>query len=122
MFSLFQSFFSTKRKMKILFSDHIGLKPELEKAFKFTKHEISFGEFTHIDIKKYDLVAPLTMPDVRYLSEVREIIIDNPIPIPSIKSINLTDDKYKLNQSLIAYGFGGVLSQKLVAHNYSRIF
>lgn len=105
-FSLFHSFFFTKRKLKILFSDHPGLKPELEKTFKFTPHEIAFGEFTHTNIKKYDLVVPLTMPDVKYLNEVRNLITDNPIPIPSIESVNLTDDKYRLNQALIENGFG----------------
>ncbi len=108
-YHFFQSVFSAKRRKKILFTDHIGLKAELEKSFKFTQHEIAFGELTHINIKNYDIVVPLTMPDVRYLNGVRNLIVDNPIPIPSIESINLTDDKYLLNQSLIKNGFGGFI-------------
>ena len=104
-FHLFQSVFSTKRGLKILFTDHIGLKVQLEKAFKFTKHEITFAEFSHTNIKNYDLIVPLTMLDVRYLNGVRDLIIDNPIPIPSTESIDITDDKYALNQSLIENGF-----------------
>jgi hypothetical protein len=95
--------------MKILFTDHPGLKSELEKAFKFTKHQVSFAELPRSNIKNYDLVVPLTMPDVRYLNEVRNLINDNPIPIPSIESINLTDNKYLLNQSLIENGFGNYI-------------
>ena len=108
-FQLFQSVFSSKRRKKILFTDHIGLKAELEKAFKFTKHEIAFGEISHTNIKNYDLVVPLMISDVRYLNKVRNFIIDNPIPIPSIESINLTDDKYILNQLLIENGFRSLI-------------
>ena len=108
-FHLFQSLFSSKRGLKILFTDHIGLKAELEKAFKFTKHKITFAEISHTNIKNYDLVVPLIISDVRYLDEVRNLIIDNPIPIPSLESINLTNDKYILNQLLIENGFSSYI-------------
>jgi len=50
--------------------------------------------------------VPLTISDSIYLDEVRELIVDNVIPIPSKDSILLCDDKYQFNQKLIKNGFG----------------
>jgi len=49
--------------------------------------------------------VPLTIRDLKDLNEVRNLIIENPIPIPGIESILLCDDKYLLNKTLIANGF-----------------
>ncbi|MDP1766675.1 MAG: hypothetical protein Q8K83_07225 [Methylotenera sp.] len=96
----------SKRKMKILFSSHPGLEAPIRDGFKFTPHEITFSELSQSNIKDYDLVVPLTIGDLKYLNTIRNQIIDNPIPIPSMESIELCDDKDQLNQLLIAHNFG----------------
>jgi hypothetical protein len=97
----------SKQKLKILFSNQ---KPAWESSikggFQFTQHEIAFEELSFNNIDDYDLVVPLTIHDLKYLNGVRNLIIDNPIPIPSIESVLLCDDKYLLNQTLTANGFG----------------
>ncbi len=102
-----QRFF--KRKMKILFSNHPGWKPGIEKGFRFSQHELTFEDFTSENIKKYDLVVPLFMRDLRYLTELPHEVADNPIPIPTKNSIALCDDKYCFNQLIIENGFAAVI-------------
>lgn len=103
---LVQSALCTKPSLNILFTDHPGLKPVLQKAFKFSKHNISFLAFSAENIKKHDLVVPLTLPDLKSLNEQRKLVNSNLIPIPSTQSIVLADDKHLFNQSLTAKGYG----------------
>lgn len=105
-FKIFQTLLFSKRKMKILFSPNEEWEQDIKNGFQYTQHEIAFEELSPDNLKHYDLVVPLTMRDLKYLHEVRDLITDNPIPIPSIESILLCDDKYQLNQKLITNGFG----------------
>jgi hypothetical protein len=95
-----------KQKVKILFSNKEDWKSEILRGFEFTNHEIAFDDFYSSNFKDYDLIVPLTIPDLMYLNDVRELIVDNAIPIPSKSSILLCDDKYLFNQELINKGFG----------------
>ncbi|MDD5277477.1 MAG: ATP-grasp domain-containing protein [Methylovulum sp.] len=96
----------SKRKVNILFSPKQSWEQDLKDGFKYTGHEIAFEEFSPETIKRYDIIVPLTMDDLRYLHEIGESITDNPIPTPSMESILLCDDKQLFNKTLIANGFG----------------
>src|SRR5438874_158008 len=116
----------TKRKMKILFSskqnmDFMDLAESIKAGFYDSPHEIAFEEFPPRNIMNYDLIVPLTVPDLKLLHEVRDLIIDNPIPIPSMESILLCDDKYLLNKALTANGFGHFLPKEEGALPYPYI-
>ncbi|MEY3788486.1 MAG: hypothetical protein RIQ94_114 [Pseudomonadota bacterium] len=108
-YKVLESYFFSKRKMKILFSDtgeHTWWKKELTRGFRFTRHEIAFEKLSPENVKHYDLIVPLTIPDLKYASvELHNLLINNPIPIPSAESIELCDDKYRFNETLIANGF-----------------
>ena len=119
-YKIFQSRFA-KRKMKILFSHKPTWEDSIKKGFKYTQHAIAFGEISADNIKDYDLIVPLTIQDLKYLDEVRSLIIDNPIPIPSMESILLCDDKYLLNKTLVAKGFGSFVPQMGGALTYPYI-
>jgi len=117
LFSLFKERLFFKRKLNILFSKHPGLEQEVTNGFRFSRHKITFAELSSANIEDFDLVVPLYIRDLKYLNEVKHLIRDNPIPIPSVESITLCDDKFIFNQALIAKGFasfiprmGGVLA------------
>jgi predicted ATP-grasp superfamily ATP-dependent carboligase len=93
-------------RMKILFSDKVDWIRPIRRGFKFSRHEIVFKDISIENIRDYDMVVPLTVRDLLYLNEVRDLVAHNPIPIPSTESIRLCDDKYLLNRALIANGFG----------------
>jgi carbamoylphosphate synthase large subunit len=73
----------------------------LRNRFRFTRHEIVFDDLSARDFNDFDLIVPLTINDVRYLSTMRDQLKWNPIPIPSLECIELCDDKYRFNQALI---------------------
>ncbi len=110
-----------ERKMKILFSREQNLEKNIKDGFYDTPHEIAFEDFPPRNVKNYDLIVPLTLPDLKYLNEVRNLIIDNPIAIPSMDCILLCDDKYVLNKSLAAKGFGHFLPKEGGALTYPYI-
>jgi hypothetical protein len=117
----FRSHLFSERKMKILFSRDQDMEKSITGGFYDSPHEIAFEGFSPRNIKNYDLIVPLTLPDLKYLSEVRDLIIDNPIAIPSMESILLCDDKYLLNKSLAANGFGHFLPKEGGALTYPYI-
>lgn len=98
-----------KRKLKILFSKHPGLEQEIKKGFRFSQHKITFEELSSADIKNFDLVMPLYIRDLKYLNDVRHLIRNNPIPIPSVESITLFDDKFLFNQAMLMKGFAPLI-------------
>jgi len=101
----------SKRKVKILFSNKQGWIRSIQKGFQSTTHEITFQEFSSEKIKDYDLVVPLTIRDARFLNEIRDLIADNPIPIPSNDNILLCNDKYLFNQELTRSGFSELIPE-----------
>jgi len=96
---------SGNKKIKILFSDALCQKKNLQKGLLLTNIETNFKEFTAENIKKADLVVPLTISDLKCLNEMRDLVISNKIPIPSLDAINICDDKYLFYQTLIKNGF-----------------
>jgi predicted ATP-grasp superfamily ATP-dependent carboligase len=98
-----------KKKISVLFSDALCQKGNLQKGLRLTNIETNFKEFTIENIKKADLVVPLTIADLKYVNEVRDLLSRNLIPIPSLESINICDDKYLFYQTLIMNGFESYL-------------
>jgi hypothetical protein len=108
-YEILQSRLSSHQKIKIFFLDQKGWEPALKNSFKSTQYEITFGKLCSSNIKDYDLVVPLSMQDLKSLNKVLHLVEHNPIPIPSIESLLLCDDKYLLNQRLIDNGFGNFI-------------
>jgi len=102
----------SRRKMKILFSNK---RPEWEReiswGFRFTRHEIAFRELTPQNINDSDLVVPLTVNELNWLSEQRHLISENLIPIQSRESLELCDDKYLFNHRLIENGYADLIPE-----------
>jgi hypothetical protein len=101
-----QARWHSTRKMKILFSNKQDWKRPIENGFRFTHHDLAFADLSTAKLKDFDLVVPLTIEDVKYLNELPELIVDNPIPIPSMECTLLCDDKLLLNRALEANGLG----------------
>ncbi len=100
---------STQRKISILFSNEEGAKHLIRKGFRYTRHVVEFGDFTPESIARYDLLVPLTIQDIDRLNGMRDLIHQNPIPIPTDACVRLCDDKALLNEFLIGNGFGEVI-------------
>ncbi len=100
-----------KPKMKILFSKKNAWEPRIRRAFQYLPHTLTFGEFNSETIAEYDLVVPLVIEDVFYLNEVRHLIKNNPISIPSLECVQLCNDKYIFAQKLIENNFGDYIPQ-----------
>lgn len=117
----FRSHLYPERKKRILFSREQDLEKNIKDGFYDSPHEIAFEDFPPRNIKNYDLIVPLTLPDLKSLNEVRNLILDNPIAIPSMECILLCDDKYLLNKSLASKGFGHFLPREGGAPTYPYI-
>lgn len=98
-----------KPKLRILFSDQCKGEAFIRKGFRLSRHHVDFEKLSPEKIKTYDLVIPLSMDDLRLLQDVPELIANNPIPIPSIESTVICDDKFLFDQTLREKGFGQYL-------------
>lgn len=99
----------TRAKTKILFSIAPVQEANLRKGLRFTNIELDFNEFTDERISSNDFVIPLTIPDLKRLDKARHLLKNNNIPIPTLESINICDDKYLFYETLISKGFGHLL-------------
>lgn len=95
-----------QRGLKVLFSKKMDWALQIGRGFRFSRHQIAFKDISLENITDYDMVVPLTIRDLLYLNNVRDLVAHNPLPIPSTESIQLCNDKYLLNRALIANGFG----------------
>jgi len=94
-----------QRKFRILFSKKDDWEPFIRRDFRYTRHKLTFDSFSLENIKKHNLIVPLTVKDILYLNEIRPLIDDNPIPIPTAESVRLCNDKYLFNKTLIENKF-----------------
>ncbi len=92
--------------MNILFPAGHDWEADIRSGFESTPHAIAFDEFSPGNLSMYQLVVPLTVRDLRHLDGHRDLLCNNPIPLPSLRSVALCDDKRLLNEALIANGFG----------------
>jgi len=95
----------SSKKLKILFSIREDWEPNIRRDFRYTHHELIFGGFNGNNLGQYDLLVPLTIADLEYLDSISHLIENNPIPIPSRKSLTLCNDKYLFHQKLVENGF-----------------
>ncbi len=102
-----------KPKMKILFSNKEALEKEnkIRLAFRFLPHTVTFAELSPQTIAEHDLVIPLNIKDVFYLNEVRHLIKNNAIPVPSTECVKICDDKYIFGQKMVENNFGDYIPQ-----------
>ena len=94
-----------KPRLNILFSIKPAWEPNIRFGFRPTRHELMFNEFTNENIAKNDLVVPLTMKDLRFLCQHKEMLSKNPIPVPTLDAIAICDDKLLFYTSLKQNGF-----------------
>jgi hypothetical protein len=91
-----------KNKLGILFSEKPFRDSFLVNSFKWTNNKAYFDEFTAENIKKYDLVVPLTYSDLIKLVEMREVLQHNQFLFP-IESVRILINLF-LTQCLLKMG------------------
>ncbi|HOO77747.1 MAG TPA: hypothetical protein PLI51_04690 [bacterium] len=95
------------RRLRILFSEKKDWEKPLRAGFRFTGHEVFFGELSRAAVSNCDLVVPLTIADLAVLNSMRDAVAANPLPIPAQDAVRLCEDKSRLNRFLAAAGFAG---------------
>lgn len=96
---------SNGKKLDILFDNYGAYLEKLKLAFRFSRHNIRFEDFTTENIAGCDLVIPLTMSALRFSDKHRHLLLSNPIPIPTKSVMDTCDDKFLFSKSLIDAGF-----------------
>ena len=110
------------RKMRILFSEVIYSRRAIERWFRFTPHEIRFGEFAPDTLAEYDVLVPLNMADVRRLDGMRHLIAHNRLPIPCSEAIEICDDKLLFARVMQQKGFGDLIPPLLDDRELPYVF
>lgn len=109
--------FSSK---KIFFFDKPLWYIDLKKAFKYSSHTITYGSLDDKCIDKYDLIIPLTLKNLMD-SNVRNLINTKTIPMPSLDSILLCDNKIEFNNFMINNGFKSYIPELEKPFNFPYI-
>jgi len=105
-FQRFQSRAFSTRKFTIHFSNRPEWIIPILRGMACTRHEVNFGGLTPDFLRDCDFFVPLTMDDLKHLAQFPDQVAHFPIPIPSMESLLLCDEKIRLNQMLGDNGFG----------------
>lgn len=93
-------------RYRVLASDHPGGRQGLERWFRRTGHELTFGAFDEATAGRYDVLVPLVIEDVRLLVACRGAAKRNLLPVPSGEVVDLCDDKLAFWHFAQEHGFG----------------
>jgi len=104
-FETAREFLAPIPKLRILFSEKCAGEHLIRKGFKMLRHEVDFDVILPEKMKNYDLVIPLNMEDLYLMQKFPELIKNNLIPIPSVESTVICDDKFLFNKILVEKGF-----------------
>lgn len=97
-----------KPGLKILFSQNTEREQNIRIGFKFLQNKIQFAEFTEQNVSSNDVIIPLNLGDLRALVKMSSAK-NNLVPTPSMRVIDLCDDKYLFAKTLQGKGFGSLI-------------
>ncbi|MFM7150128.1 MAG: hypothetical protein ACKO23_09825 [Gemmataceae bacterium] len=80
-----------------------------EQGFRLHLHQITFQEFEEADPTRFDLIVPLGLPAVEFLSAHPGWAPRNPLASPPLECVRLCDDKLALNRRLIQEGHADLI-------------
>lgn len=97
---------ASPRTLNILFSLHDGWEPLARQSFAGLAHKLTFAPIDRTDLSRFDLIVPLSLADARFLRSQPDHIRAHMVPLPNETCSALCHDKPRLNETLIAAGFG----------------
>ena len=92
-------------ELRILFSENCWGEKIIRNGFRLLHHHIEFAAISPEKVKNYDLVIPLNMEDLRAMHTEPGLLTDQLIPIPTLEAIDICDDKFLFDQTLVEKGF-----------------
>jgi len=104
-----RALFFPVKKLNILFSKGYPNEKGVRWGFYFLHHNIRFDSFTAENIKDSDLVVPLTIEDARVLAKSRELVKGKLLQSSSVDTVEICDNKFLFNETLIEKGFGDLI-------------
>lgn len=104
-----RALFFPVKKLNILFSKDYPNEKGVRRGFFFLYHNIRFDAFTPENIKESDLVVPLTIEDARALAKSRELVKNKLLQSSSANTVEICDNKFLFNETLIEKGFGDLI-------------
>lgn len=108
----------TDRRRHILFGDKPDWKPAIRAGLADT-FDLTFVDLQQCeDLRRYDVVVPLTCPEIAHLSAHHPDLCPGKILAPSVELLRLTDDKPQFNDFLRSHGYGENLPGPAVAPPY----
>lgn len=92
--------------LRILFSPHADLEAAIRHGLRHTAHTADFAPITAASIAAHDLVVPLRIDHIEALDRdgLRPLLSYNAMPIPSLASVHLCNDKWAFNRHVANAG------------------
>jgi hypothetical protein len=112
---------SNSKPLKILISKKEHWNEILEERFKNTKHTVVFDDINLDNIKKYDLVVALNIPDLIFCIDNNELLTSQLIPIPKRESLDICNNKYQFTKYMVENGFSEMIPNSILPLPYPYI-
>jgi hypothetical protein len=105
----------------ILFSEKEWWNFLLQKGPHANGYNTTFSKFAHTNINSYDLVVPLTIPDLEFCMLNENKLNKNAIPFPSTESFNICNDKIMFGDFMENNGFSEYLPTQITENTFPFI-
>jgi hypothetical protein len=97
---------ASPRTLNILFSPHDVWEQPARRSFAGLPHKLTFAPIDRTELSRFDLIVPLSLADARFLRSQPDHIRAHTVPLPDETCTALCHDKPRLNETLVAAGFG----------------
>jgi hypothetical protein len=113
--------FKPKTNLNILFSKKVWWDKLIKKGPFASQYNASFSIFELSNIESFDIVVPLTIPDMEFCMANESLLGNNPIPFPSIESFTICNNKSEFDIFMRKYGFSTYLPDPVLKDQFPFI-
>jgi hypothetical protein len=117
----FLTTFKPTTSFNVLFSKKVWWDKLIEKGPFAPHYNASFSKFEISNIQTFDLVVPLTIPDLEFCMANKSLLGNNPLPFPSIESFTICNNKGEFDIFMRKYGFSIYLPDPILKDQFPFI-
>ncbi len=115
--SFLKSYFNSCSASSILYSEKEWWDRLLKKGPFAGQYHVSFSSFETSNLNDFDMIVPLTIPDLE-ISIAQRDKIKSTIPIPSRESFNICNDKRLFNDFMLSHNFSDFIPGEQMAEQF----
>jgi hypothetical protein len=102
----------------ILYSEKEWWDHLIQKGPLASRYNATFSKFENCNFYNYDIIVPLTIPDLEICIDRREQMVNSMIPVPSQESYTICNDKRLFNDFMLSNNYSEYVPGELMVEQF----